>query len=241
MGSSRLPGKVLLRLGKREVLSHVILRLRESGVFDDIVVATTGKPCDDRVAGVASENGAAVFRGSEDDVLGRFLGAAETFRADNVVRITADCPLIDPDIVAEMVSRFNNMMSGSRKADLVSNCRIRTYPRGLDTEVLNRETLIASHKESKEPYHREHVTPYIYENPDRYKIVDHVSSHDFSNYRLTLDTVDDYRLLKLIFGAWTAKKDHLLRMKEVIEIMENNPSWMTINAHVTQKAAAAEL
>ena len=239
MTSSRLPGKVLLTLGKREVLSHVILRLMEAGVFDDIVVATTRNSCDDKVAQVASENGASVFRGSEKDVLGRYLGAAEAFRAEIVVRITADCPLIDPRLVSEMVTRFRHMTSGLDKVDLLSNCRIRTYPRGLDTEVFTRETLTVCHLNSKKPHHREHVTTGVYENPHRFVIVDHVSKRDLSQYRLTLDTLDDYQLLRRIFRAWEDRDELSLGLKEVIEIMENNPTWTMINSHVTQKPVSA--
>lgn len=237
MGSTRLPGKVLLRLGKKEVLTHVIMRLRGSGVFDEIVVATTRMPEDDKVAQVAAENGAAFFRGSETDVLGRYLGASQSFRAKNVVRITADCPLIDPDVVAEMVNKFRKMTSDAEKVDLLSNSRKRTYPRGLDTEIFSHEALMVCDLVAKKPYQREHVTPCMYENTDRFTVVDHTSGFDFSEYRLTLDTFNDYELLKRIFGVWEDKNPLDLRLKEVIEIMENNPEWMKINAHVTQKQA----
>ncbi len=239
MTSSRLPGKVLFGLGQREVLSHVILRLSKAGVFDDIVVATTRNSFDDKVAMVASENGASVFRGSEKDVLGRYLEAAETFRAEIIVRITADCPLIDPGLVSEMVTRFRHMTSGVDKVDLLSNCRIRTYPRGLDTEVFTRATLTACYLTSRKPHHREHVTTGVYENPDRFTIVDHVSKRDLSQYRLTLDTLDDYQLLRRIFRAWEDRDELSLGLREVIEIMENNPTWTMINSHVTQKPVSA--
>lgn len=235
MGSTRLPGKVLLPLGKKEVLSHVIIRLRESGVFDDIVVATTKMSLDDRVIQVAAENGASVFRGSETDVLGRFMGASKRFKAQDIVRITADCPLIDPDVVAAMVYRFKEMGTDQEQADLLTNCRTRTYPRGLDTEIFSKEALMACELVSTKPHQREHVTPCMYENTGRFKVVDHCSVFDFSKYRLTLDTVDDYELLKRIFGAWGVKDSLDLRLKEVVEIMENNPEWIKINAHVTQR------
>lgn len=235
MGSTRLPGKVLRRLGNKQVLSHVILRLKRADVFDDIVVATTDRPCDDVIVELAVKEGAGVFRGSEDDVLERYVGAAEKFRAQAIVRITADCPLIDPYLVSRMVTRFTNTRSSAIDVDLITNCRIRTYPRGLDTEIFTREALILCGNQATSAYHREHVTTYMYDNPSTFTILDHVSDSDLSRYRLTLDAVEDFELMRRIFEAWNGKDDVSLGLNEVIDLMEKNPEWTSINSHVIQK------
>jgi len=235
MGSSRLPGKVLLPLRNRPVLAHVIERVRASRALDAVVVATTDGPLDDPVAHLARECDAGIFRGSENDVLSRYAGAADASRADIVVRITADCPLIDPDVLAAMVARFRSLRAGIEAPDLLTNSRVRSFPRGLDVEIVTSAALEAANTEATTRYQREHVTPFIYENPDRFRILDHIGPIDRSGYRFTLDTSDDYELLKRIFDAGKDSDALDLRLDKVLDLLAINPEWRLINAHVQQK------
>lgn len=199
-----------------------------SGAFDEVVVATTIRDIDDPAAQAAAGFGATVVRGNEDDVLSRYGLAAETSAADAIMRITADCPLIDPDVLRAMVGRFRN-----GNADLVSNCVRRTYPRGLDAELFSRRALDVMLVEATAPAEREHVTPFLYANPGRFRIISHESAQDFSDYRLTLDTPEDFELLDRIFAA-SADPD-AIRLADVIAFIEAHPDWRSINAHVEQK------
>ncbi len=228
MGSSRLPGKILQPLAGKAVLQHVIERVSASNVFDEIIVATTNRPIDDVVAERVPTFGATVVRGDEDDVLSRFGLAAEHSKADAIMRITADCPLIDPDVLASMVSRFRN-----GDVDVVSNCVRRTFPRGLDAELFSRTALDTMLREATAAPHREHVTPFIYENPKRFRIASHEGAEDHSDYRLTLDTPEDFELLDRVFSAFT--DPDTIRLADIIALLRANPDWKLINAHIEQK------
>src|SRR5262249_14182542 len=198
---TRLPGKILMPLGNRPVLQHVVERVRASQAVDAVVVATTDGRADDETARAADAFGAGVFRGSEEDVLARYAGAAAATNADLIVRITADCPLIDTRVLTEMIERMKSARGSGDLTDLVTNARVRTYPRGLDTEIFTRAALSAAAAAAVLPHQREHVTPFLYAHPDRFRIVDHVAAMDHSGYRLTLDTKEDYDLLSWIFSA----------------------------------------
>lgn len=228
MGSSRLPGKILRPLAGKPVLQRVIERVAASGAFDEVVVATTDRLIDDIAAEQAAIFGATVVRGDEDDVLSRYGLAAKTSDADAIMRITADCPLTDPDVLARMAERFH-----AGDADLVSNCVRRTFPRGLDAELFSRAALDAMLAEAITAAEREHVTPFLYANPGRFRIVSHECPKDLSDYRLTLDTPEDFALLDRIFSA-TAAPDEL-RLAEVIGLLRAHPDWRLINAHIEQK------
>ena len=227
LGSERLPGKVLKPLGDKPVLSHVVDRVRRSGAFDDIVVATTDRELDDPLAEAASALGVTVARGSEDDVLSRFLLALDLVPADALARVTADCPLIDPDVLAAMAKRF-----AAEDCDYLSNALVRTYPRGLDAEFLTVAALRKAGAEGTERHHREHVTPYIYQNPDRFRIVDFVDREDHSDWRWTLDTEEDYVLLRRLVEA---ADDAFAPYPALARIYAAHPEWHAINAHIEQK------
>jgi spore coat polysaccharide biosynthesis protein SpsF len=233
MGSTRLPGKVLLPLAGRPVLEHVVQRVRDAGVFSEVVVATSVSSADDAIEQRATRIGVATVRGSESDVLSRYGAAAQATHAEAIARITADCPLIDPVVLADMSSRFLAGQGAPGAADLVTNARIRTYPRGLDAEFFTRTSLDMMLAEALAPHHREHVTPFLYEHPERFVIVDHVASRDLSEHRWTLDTPDDYALLQRIFDAGGPSP---LRLENVIALLDANPEWRHLNAHVRQKA-----
>lgn len=228
MGSSRLAGKILTPLAGKPVLQRVIERVMASGAFDEVVVATTDQRLDDVTAEGATTFGARVVRGDEDDVLSRYGLAARASGADAIMRITADCPLIDPGVLSEMTARFR-----VGDADLVSNCVHRSFPRGLDAELFSRKALDIMLAEATTPSQREHVTPFLYAHPDRFRIVSHGGGEDFSHYRLTLDTPEDLELLDRIFSA-TLDAD-AIRLPEVIALLRAHPDWPSINAHVEQK------
>lgn len=228
MGSTRLPGKILRPLAGKPVLRRVIERVRASNAFDEVVVATTVREIDDPAADAAAGFGATVVRGDENDVLSRYGLAAEASAADAIMRITADCPLIDPDVLGQMVSRFR-----VGDVDLVSNCVRRSYPRGLDAELFSRDALNIMLAEATTAAQREHVTPFLYANPQRFRIFSHEGDRDLSDYRLTLDTPEDYDLLDRIFAA--ARDPDAIRLADIIALFRAHPDWRSINAHIEQK------
>jgi spore coat polysaccharide biosynthesis protein SpsF len=231
VGSTRMPGKVLMPLGKAAVLEHVIDRARRANVFDAICVATTRHAADDPVAELAAARGAIVARGSEHDVLERYGVAAQVTNAAAIARITSDCPLIDPDVLRAMAQQFR----ADPAVDLVTNARVRTFPRGLDAEFFTRAALEVMLREANQPHQREHVTPFLYEHPKRFRIVDHVNASDQSAFRLTLDTPEDYELLRAIFDSADPQS---LTLDSVVAMLRARPDLVRLNAHVQQKAAA---
>lgn len=233
MGATRLPGKVLMRLGDRPVLAHVVTRARMANVFRKIIVATTDRAEDDVVETLADSLSVDVFRGSENDVLQRYALAARAFSAESVTRITSDCPLIDPDVLAKMLHRFEAMNKSGASVALVTNARLRTFPRGLDAEVMSASSLYVAHREAHLAYQREHVTPFFYEHSERFCIVDYTSETNYAHHRWTLDTPEDYDLLTRVFGS-TTDPDRL-RLADIVKLMNIHPDWMALNAHIKQK------
>ncbi|MFW6175182.1 MAG: cytidylyltransferase domain-containing protein [Acidobacteriota bacterium] len=228
MGSTRLPGKVLAEIEGRPMLSRVLGRLGRARTLDAVVVATSTEPGDDPVAELGRELRVPVFRGSEEDVLDRYAGAARQLAADAVVRVTADCPLIDPQVVDRVVQRFRE--SG---ADYASNTLKRTYPQGLDVEVFRREALEQAAREAREPWERAHVTPYLYHHPERFALVSVTHDRDLSRHRWTVDTRED---LKLVRALYRRADDPYAGWQELLRIAESDPSLRAINAGVVQKA-----
>ena len=229
MGSSRLPRKVLKDLGGATVLDRVLSRLGRSRLIHESLVATTIEPVDDAIVEHCERTGRKVFRGSEQDVLDRYRRAAEYRNADVVVRITADCPVIDPKVTDATIRAFLD-----RRADYASNVRVRTFPRGLDTEVMTVQALERAWRESTKAYQREHVTPYIYENPSQFKLHGIENDTDCSQHRWTVDTLEDLELLQTIYARFGGRDD--FGWREVLELVEGDPSLTEINRHIAQKA-----
>ncbi|MBI9014620.1 MAG: glycosyltransferase family protein [Clostridiales bacterium] len=232
VGSTRLPGKVLKELKGHTVLYHVIERVSQSTLIDDIIIATTLNENDDAIEQEAQKCGVKVFRGSEDDVLSRFYLAAENNKSDVVVRITSDCPLIDPNVLDDIINSFikndNIEIATNAGADL----KLRTFPRGLDVEVFSCKVLKDAYLNAKEQYQREHVTPYIYENSQN--IYHHLNNVNYSNYRWTVDTEEDFSLVEEIYHRlYSGKHDFFL--KEIVNILRKEPKLCDINAHIEQK------
>jgi spore coat polysaccharide biosynthesis protein SpsF len=176
MNSTRLPGKVLADLGGRTMLARVVQRVRGAGLVDHVVVATSLKPADDPIQEECTRLAVDSFRGDESDVLDRFHRAAEVHRAEGVVRITADCPLADPEVIDRVVRAFLE-----RRPDFASNTLCRTYPRGLDVEVLTAQALATAWRHAREPYQRVHVTPYLYQHPERFRLLSLTVDEDLDN------------------------------------------------------------
>lgn len=197
MTSTRLPGKVLMDLAGRPMLARELARVKRCRLVDDVVVATTTNISDDAVVATARAEGVRWFRGSETDVLGRYAGAAREARADVVIRITADCPLIDPEISDRVVDALT---LGLEPADYASNVLRRTYPAGLDTEALWRDTLDRVARHARSASAREHVTPYIYaERPDLFVLRSVTDEPDASDLRWTVDVAADLEVVRRMY------------------------------------------
>jgi len=232
MGSGRLPGKVLMDLGGESVLARVVQRVRRAALVHEVIVATSASEKDDAVVAECRRMQVTCFRGSEHDVLDRYYKCAQSHAADAVVRITADCPLIDPDLVDATIQAFLDSPS-----DYASNALVPAYPRGLDVEVFTMLALARAWREAHRPYEREHVTPYLYEHPELFRLVSITADADYSQYRWTLDTVEDLQLLRAIYASLGIRDD--FGWCDVLQLMQREPQLSEINAHAVQKAVHA--
>lgn len=228
LGSTRLPGKVLLPLAGRPMLAHVIERTRRAQRVDEVLVATTTNTGDAPLVAFCREVGCAVFRGSEPDVLDRYFQAAQNHAATTIVRITSDCPLIDPGVIDAVLTKL-----AETGADYASNIAPdRTFPRGLDTEAFPFTTLERFWKEASEPAEREHVTAHIYRHPERFRLASVAHAQDESAHRWTVDTAEDYALAERIFAHLG---DRHFSWQEALAAVEAHPEWTELNAHIAQK------
>jgi spore coat polysaccharide biosynthesis protein SpsF len=229
MGSTRLPGKVLRDLGGETVLARVVNRTRRATLLDEVVVATSVLPADEAIVHECERLKVACFRGDEMDVLDRYYRAAQKFSAQAVVRITADCPLISWELIDSTIH------SGlDEKADYATNSLVLTYPRGLDVEVFTADALERAWGAAKEEYQRIHVTPYLYENPNLFKVLSLSSEEDQSGYRWTLDTAEDMEMLRAVYAHFGDRDD--ISWREVLGLMKCEPGLAEVNSHVRQKA-----
>ncbi len=255
MGSSRLPGKVLMDIAGRPMLSWVFERASRANRVDEVVLATTTDPSDDKVAAYCQEAGYAYTRGSLGDVLDRYYQAARTHQAEVVVRITADCPLIDPDLIDDVIGVFLGEPPqiarrleisevgdpGLRQAaypfDFAAN-RLpppfkRSYPIGLDVEVCSFQALERAWNEARQGFEREHVMPYLYSQPGRFRFVQLHHEPDYGSLRWTVDTPTDLTLIRTIFQRLP---DPLTSTwLDVLQIIEADPTLNELNAQVEAK------
>lgn len=231
MLSTRLPGKVLLQVNGRPILSYQIERLLQAKKIDQIVVATTTRPEDTPIADFCKKEGVAVFCGSEEDVLDRYLQAAVHFNATTVVRITGDCPLIDPMLVDAVIETYQK---GSY--DYVSNTQIHPYPRGMDTEVFSFNALQIAVAEAKKRSEREHVTLYFYSNPEKFHLGQvKITTPGTKDYRLTVDTEEDFQVIEALIVA-LYKKQKMFTLEEIVQYLNTHPKIAAINSHIIQKS-----
>lgn len=232
-GSSRLPGKVLMQLGARSVLGWVVDRVRAARRLDKVAIAIPVGPGDDALHEHALSLGVGVVRGDEADVLGRYLLAAERFGATDIVRITSDCPLFDPEILDRMIERYR-----AERPDYLSNALpTRKLPRGLDAEIFTAAALARADREARAPHQREHVTPYFYENADLFRLAGFDPGFDAADLRWTLDTPEDHALISRLFALLADRPD--FRTRDVLALYERNPELRRINAGVRQKELGA--
>lgn len=235
MGSSRLPGKVMRPLCGTPVIGWVVRRVSASPLVDEVVVATTAKTEDDPVAAEAERHGAFVFRGSEQDVLSRFCGAARERQAGALVRITADCPLYDPDLLTSMLQRWKTLRAAGEPLDYLSNMwGGLSWPRGLDTTIFTRDVLEIVCAKADQPYQREHVTPYIYQHPNEFRMRAFRCDTDLSHHRWTLDTAEDWELIEAIYQA-LGDETRIFSTAEVLALLDARPELVRLNAQVRQK------
>jgi spore coat polysaccharide biosynthesis protein SpsF len=233
MTSTRLPGKVLVDLCGESLIARVIGRLRRARRVDEVVIATTVNTTDDALVEAVERLGVETFRGDEHDVLGRYHAAAAAASADLVVRITADCPLIDPTVVDLVIERATD---AARPCDYASNTIVRTYPRGLDTEVFHREVLDRMARLATSRPAREHVTYYLHrEHPEEFTIASIEDSTDNSDLRWTVDTPEDLELVRQIYTR-AKLTERWVPYPELLALVRRDPELLTLNAEIRQKA-----
>lgn len=232
MSSERLPGKVLKEVLERPLLEYELERLKRVQSVDEIIVATTVNHSDDLIAELCRRFSVFCFRGSEWDVLARFRAAARSRQADVVVRVSADCPLIDPEIVQKTLDFY---LKNRLRYDYVSNILKRTYPRGMDCEVFSFQTLDETFAEAALKTDREHVTSFIYARPERYRLGGVTNDLDESHNRWTVDTQEDFDLIQKIISALYPSNPAFV-LADILRLLSEKPEWRKINRHVRQKA-----
>lgn len=231
MGSTRLPGKVLKEVLGRPLLDYLVERVAQASEIAEIVILTTTKAADDPIALFCQEKNLPCFRGSEEDVLERYYQCALQRKPDGVVRITADCPVIDPEVIDQVVAVFRESWPA---LDYVSNGLERTFPRGLDVEVFSYEALEIAYLNGKLPEEREHVTPFIYRHPELFNFKNVSLSPSMAQHRWTVDTPEDFELIKLLIEHLYPEKTKF-RLKDMLELISRHPEWSKLNAHIEQK------
>ncbi|MBI1293234.1 NTP transferase domain-containing protein [bacterium] len=235
MGSTRLPGKVLMPLAGKPMLEHVIRRTQAAKGVDEVCIATTTHDRDTPLVEMAERFGASTFRGSEDDVLSRYAGAARATSAELVVRVTSDCPLYDPQLLGEMLASYHEM-GGAEAMDYYSNTVKRTYPRGLDTEIFPAAVLFRVEAVATAPPAREHVTWHIYNHPSDFRIGQHqqsASAND-SSLRWTVDTPEDYEFASQVYSNLYSMIPEF-GFRDILSLVQRCPELSAINAHIEQK------
>ncbi len=232
LGSQRLPGKVLRQICGKSMIERVYERVLRCGRIDEVVIAISDSAHDDLLADYCDSKQWAFVRGSEHDVLSRFVLAAQFTQADRIVRVTSDCPLADPEIVGQVVDVLDGGMDYA--------CNFfpqRLYPRGLDAEAFTRETLSRLDAQAKSPRYREHVTLLAYEKPSEFKIGSVSNRMDHSHLRWTVDTELDLELVQTIYTHFSKLDQDLFGYSDVMRALSHNWQWCQINREIKQKVA----
>jgi len=232
MGSTRLPGKVLLDIAGRPMLARVMHRLGQAASLDARAVATSYLAQDDPIAELCLREHYRCFRGEPHDLLDRYYRAALELEAEVVVRVTADCPLLDPELVDQTVQAFQE---ADPPADFAANRlpRRRTYPIGLDTEVCSRSALEQAWREAVEPHQREHVMPFLYEHPERFRLLLLDADGDLGDLRWTVDTPEDLTFVREVYSRMAPRED--FGWLEVLQLVRAHPQVAALNAHVEHR------
>jgi glutamate-1-semialdehyde 2,1-aminomutase len=224
MGSKRLPGKIMKKIMGKPMIEYLIQRISESKLVDDLIIATSDQKENLQFIDFLKTKNLNFYVGDEEDVLSRYYYAAKKYNVNNIVRITADCPLIDPEVVDNTINVFLKS-----SADYSSNIFPRSFPKGLDTEVFSFETLEKTFNEAISKYDREHVTPYIREC-GKFKISNYSFSNDYSKTRLTVDYEEDFILVEKIFNFFNPKI--LFGCSEILSFLDKQPQLLEINKHL---------
>jgi spore coat polysaccharide biosynthesis protein SpsF len=211
------------------VLARVLQRLQRAKLTGELLVATTHHPADEEIVAECNRLGVRTFRGEPQDVLDRYYRAAEHLNADVVIRITSDCPLIEPEVTDKTIQAFLDS-----HADYASNALNRTYPRGLDTEVMSFDTLARTWRLAQKPYERSHVTAYIYEHPGEFELLSVTGEDDYSWQRWTVDTPDDLKFIRGVYEHMDDPDD--FSWLDVLRLLNRKPELLELNRHVMQKA-----
>jgi spore coat polysaccharide biosynthesis protein SpsF len=228
IGSTRLPGKVLLPLSGKPLLLHMVNRVQQSKYCGKIVVATTTSPLDDPIEKLCEKEGISCYRGHSTDLLDRHFKAGIKYGADAVVKIPSDVPLIDPDVIDRVLQVY---LSKSKTIDYVSNLHPPTYPDGNDVEVISMVALEKAWFEALQPFEREHTTPYIWEKPDQFRLANVLweTGLDYSmSHRWTIDYPEDYAFIKKVFNNLYSK-NKFFSLNDILGLLESNPGLKTIN------------
>lgn len=230
MGSTRLPGKVLMLLEGKPVIEHVVSRLRQSKHIQRIVVVTSTESRDSVLMDVCRKLDVGCFAGSENDVLNRYFESSRKFPSSHIVRVTADCPLVDSEIIDAMIDLH------LKERNNYTSFAFDQFPRGVGGEVFRREDLERIEKTTKESHEREHVTPYFYQHPEKFKLGFLKPSPVMKrpDLRLTLDTPEDFALITEIYKG-LYRNGKLFTTSEVIEFLDKNPELIELNKHIQQK------
>tara|TARA_B100000949_G_C14227635_1_gene427448 strand:+ start:377 stop:1117 length:741 start_codon:yes stop_codon:yes gene_type:complete len=233
MGSSRLPGKVLADIGGVPALTRLIRRLRQCRALDEMVLATTTSPKDDELVHWAQSNNVPVFRGSEEDVLARVVGAHQMMGSDIVVEVTGDCPLLDPTVIDLGIETYF-----ANDCDVVTNARVPSYPQGADVQVFQLQALSQVADSVWDPAVREHVSLYFYENKERYKIIHLIAPQIWKaeNLRLQLDYPEDLEFIRAVYSRLEPQYGDSFAIHDILNLLKHEPALREINAHCVEKA-----
>lgn len=227
ISSSRLPGKIMKDICNKPILYHVVERVKLSRLIDKVIVATCESSNNDVIRDLCKRENILCFSGNEDDVLDRYYQAAKSFDLSNddiIVRITSDCPMIDPQIIDKVIKAFLN-----EKADYASNVQRPTFPDGLDCEVFTFTALAESWKNATMKSEREHVTQFMRKYPETFKIISYENDTDLSNYRWTVDQEEDFQLVKEIYEKLYETNPNFLTA-DVLDLLDKNPELNAINS-----------
>lgn len=231
MASTRLPQKAMLDIAGHTMLWHVVQRLHDCQNLDEVVVATTVNTEDQAITDFCRAQGFHCYRGSSEDVLDRYFQAAKAYKAEAVVRITSDCPLIDPEIVDELIKRYSDSPDEYAGASTIIR---RSYPRGLDCELVSMSTLTNLWERVTEPKYREHVTLYIYDHLHDFRMISLEFPEDLSRYRWTVDEQADLDFVREVYRQLYAV-DPAFRTRDVLKLLNKDKKLQLINQHIEQK------
>jgi len=232
MNSTRLPAKVLRPILGKPLLWWHLTRLRRARNLDGVVVATTEAPGSDPIAQIAQDLGIPVHRGSEQDVLARFAGAAAMAGAATIVRVTSDCPLIDPVLVDQVIEEY----LAHRPATQYTSLDVERFPRGFDTEVFSRAALDAATDEAVDPFEHEHVTPFIWRRPERFGVRQLTTAEPIGRYRLCVDEPADFVLATRLIEALAPERPDF-GWRDCVALLDRDPALSALNAHIRQRPA----